>query len=1242
MKKKRTNATPRVGDLWKKRVLIMKLLSIMLLTTYLSVHANMYSQQTVNVDMKNISLDMVFKELGKQTKRDFLFSHSMVKTKGKIDLKAENRGLEEVLDEILPALGLEYVLDENVVIIRERQTFQQQDIQVTGKVTDEKNQPLPGVTIVIKGTTQGTTTNRQGIYSLTLPRMEGVTLVFSFVGMATREVKYDGKEVIDVVMKETVSQLDEVIVSTGYQNIDLRTTTSAIQSIKAEDIVIPGLTSIDQMLEGHVPGMVFMQNSGQLGAAPRLRIRGTSTVLASQEPLWVVDGIVQQNPVNVDPSQINDLDFVNLLGNAISGINPEDIAQIDVLKDASATALYGARAANGVIVITTKQGKSGPPTLSYALSGTFTRRPYYTDSDVNMMNSRERVAFSREVMEKRLTYPAINAWVGYEKIMRDYWQGLISFESMRKEVNYYENLNTDWFDHLMQNTFSHKHTLSLSGGSQAVRYYISAGVSDNRGSIRGEEMKQYTTSINLSANFNRWNIRFSMNGNVDRKKYTPSDVEVNRYAYETSRALPAYNEKGELWFYDKMISQIVFGQYNIIHEKNNSSQDIRSSGVTATANINYKISEALKASMTASYSTNNTTQEIWHGANTFYAEKLRKDGTYGDRNWMPQGGELKYENTERYAYTGRVQIDFNKFIDAENKHLITASAGTEVSSNQYYGMSKTFRGYLKERGKKMAEINLSELTTDAAGQPTLLYLDYATWLGSDPQALGVWTDRITNLLSGYATVSYTYNNLYAINANVRMDASNRFGTRANEKLSPIWSFSGRWDAKNDVLQDVNWIDILSLRGSFGYQGNMLEAISSNLIIQRGGIDAYLQDYESTVSSYPNPDLKWEKTASYNISLDFNFFRNKISGSFSYFYKKTKDVFLQKSVSSVNGVSNWTVNQGTLENQGIELGLQTTVLGTRSGKGFYWSINPNFGQMLNQLVGNKNNQNKLNADAINYNGLLNGSYQVDGEALNSFYSYQFQGLNINNGAPTFYGSARDQYIPAEKKTVDLQERYGQMKASEIFLDMLEYSGTRVPVIQGGVQNSFGWKQFSMSANVTYSFGSKVRLLKMYSNIATNAGSIAPQPEANVRKEFLNRWRKPGDEFYTNIPGMLPSTDFTETMNNQMWWRRNTLLSSDGENINLADNLWTMYDNSNLRVVSGDFVKIQSLTLRYNLTGDFCKKLSIRSGYVGLSGTNLYTFCNKRLKGQDPATQSGSAPTINMSLRPTYSFNLNISF
>lgn len=466
------------------------------------------------------------------------------------------------------------------------------------------------------------------------------------------------------------------------------------------------------------------------------------------------------------------------------------------------------------------------------------------------------------------------------------------------------------------------------------------------------------------------------------------------------------------------------------------------------------------------------------------------------------------------------------------------------------------------------------------------------------------------------------------NINGRADASNAFGDRSNDKLNPIWSLSARWNMKENILKNVNWIDVLSIRGSFGYQGNMLANETPELIIKQGNLSPTLGEYASTIYKYPNPNLNWEKTSSMNVTLDFSFLKSKINGTFSYYYKKTKDAFLTKTISEINGVSSYVVNRGTLENSGVEIALNFIPINTISAgnpNGFKWRFDPQLGQVLNKLIDKATEKkDKVFEDekSITYRDYLNGSAQVAGRPLNTFYSYKFKGLDPTDGRPMFYD------IDQENEAT-----YDAMTKEDVFLTVMEHSGTRVPVLQGGLINSFSYRRFTLSLNMTYSLGSKIRLLQLYPNVNYQNGTIAPQPLENVRRELLERWQRPGDENNTTIPGIISNNEFKKTLT--PWW-------SKEKEYKFSQNIWEMYDNSNIRVVSGNYLKLQSFSLRYNVPEEFCRKIYMKSMYLSFSGTNLFTICSKKLKGQDPATQSGNSGTINMSLRPTYSFNLNVSF
>jgi len=395
----------------------MKVVILLLFICCGQLSANMKAQgQKIDLHVEHKSLVEVMDMLKLKSGFSFIYSAEDVEKVTGITVNVMKKNVDEILELVLKGTGLTYKVEGNLIVLRKILHEKKEDKRrlVTGIVLDTERDTLPGVNVLIKGTSVGVVTDLHGKYSLYLPEGDDVVvLCFTFIGKRPKEVKYSGQKVINVILEDENMEMEEVVV-TGYQKIDKRHLTSAVTTIKAEDIMMPGVSTIDKMLEGHVPGMIFMQNSGQVGATPRLRIRGTSTILGTQEPLWVVDGIIQTDPVNLSPDQINDLDFVNLLGNAIGGLNPNDIEQIDILKDASATALYGTRAANGVIVITTKKGKPGPPSISYNVSGSYSRRPRYTDRAVNVMNSVERIDFSREIVEKGLENMLIDSWVGYE------------------------------------------------------------------------------------------------------------------------------------------------------------------------------------------------------------------------------------------------------------------------------------------------------------------------------------------------------------------------------------------------------------------------------------------------------------------------------------------------------------------------------------------------------------------------------------------------------------------------------------------------------------------------------------------------------------------------------------------------------------------------------------------------------------------------------------------------------------
>lgn len=1084
-----------------------------------------------------------------------------------------------------------------------------------GQVVDENDDPLCGVTVRVKGhRSVGTTTDSDGYFSLPTKDGKSEVLVFSYVGKKGTERKVSGRANTKIIMYDMANDIDEVVV-TGYQELDRRKSTAAITSLKMDDILTPDMTTIDQALEGKVPDLMYTQNSGTVGSTARLRVRGTSTLIGNREPLWVLDGFILEDPVAVSADQLNDPDYVNYVGNAISGINPQDIERIDVLKDAAATALYGTRAANGVIVVTTKHGKEGPPSVKFSTQMKFSKRPRYTDSNINLMNSQERVQFGKDLCDLHYVFPTNMPMVGYEGAYYRYQQGKTSYDQFLNEVKWYETTNTDWLDILCQDALTQNYSLSLSGGSDRTRYYTSFGATDERGNVKSEYVRRYTAAMNINTSFsNQLRLTVSMNANVQDKNHVPQAVNVMNYAYETTRALPAYNPDGTLFYYKRHAYSVGDGSknsylynYNIFNEINNSNDDYRGNTIQAQAQLSYKLFPSLDITAAAHYSRSSTLQSTWFGENTNYVAILKNgeaadipEGGSAGKCELPYGGVFNTRNTITENATGRIQANFRKAYGAEQQHLITATAGFEASKYSSDGIADDTRGFYKNRGLQYA--NLSG--TDLDNFPL-----YKNWLANSHRTL---TAARTNKISGYLTTTYDFYSYFTIGLNGRFDASNKFGSRSREKFLPVWSVSGRLDIKDIFCKEITWIDNWKLRGSYGKTGNMLDNETPNMLIRQGAMDSYYGENISYVTAFPNPNLRWEQTSSINAGTDLSLFNGRVNLTSDFWYKHTADAFSAINVSSINGKSSYNMNNGVIDNHGYSIYISGYPWRDRD-----WSVYISTGySWASNMVRSGANDN------FSLNDYLNGTAIMDGTSIGTFYSYRYLGLNPNTGIPMF-----DDYN-------DRRHLLSKKKLHEIIPLVMTATGNRDPKLTGSFYTSIKYRSFSVNMNFNYRLGSKVRLFNLYTPIVNGISS-----DKNVRKEFLNRWQKPGDEAYTNIPVILSPSDpnYSATMSH---WCKSLSGRVTDKIPDFAGNTWTMYDYSDLRVVSGDFLRLSNLVFNYQIAPRLLKQYFIKNLTVNFAMTNLFTLKSKELDGQDPL--QANSTSINMSLRPAYTFGLNISF
>ena len=1178
---------------WRKILVIMKLFFLLTCCFTLSLSANSLAQQErVSLKMKNVGVEELFDEVQRQTKLYFLFNIEQVKPLGKISLDVENETVESVLMSVFKDSDLTYVFNGNMIVVRPRDAQEDKEVKkivITGKVSDTKKQPLPGVTVQMKGVAIGTATGHDGRYSLTIPNApKKFTLVYSFVGMLTQEIVYAGKDTINVVMKEDVKTLEDVVV-TGYMNINKGSYVGAVTSVKVDDIKEAGVTSIDQMLQGVGPGMTVRMNTGQVGANPKIRVRGTSTLLGNQEPIWVVDGVIQRDPIAMQEDLSGDIeDMRTIVANAISWLNPNDIETLTVLKDASATAIYGSNAANGVIVITTKRAQTGRTSVSYSGTLTVGQRPHY--GLYEQMNSQERMRLSQEIYEERVSFPSSILSIGYEGLVAKLNSKEITESEMLEEFRRLERVNTDWFDILFRNSVSHTHSLSVTGGSDKISNRTSINISETIGEAIGNEMANFSVSSNTTVRFTpSFRTSFMLNGSYRTTDGFAYDVNPFNYAYNTSRVIPAYNEDGTYFYHEKRgaVSTVeslksVYN-YNIINERKNTGNKNNSKKLSATLDLNWELLPGLQYQGVFSYDLSSSNIKSWATENSFYITQTR-GYEYGSvlansaeekASRLPWGGLLYTEETSVRTYTFRNSLVYDKTLN--DVHRFTVQLGIEATSAKTTGANNKTFGYLKFRGEGFASVPLTYTPVGRTALNNDLYEDMRT----NRKVV----NRENNSLSEYFTGIYSYDNRYVLNFNARLDASNRFGQDPDKKFRPTWSAGLKWRVGNEhFTAGWDWIDGLDLSASYGYQGMAVETVSPYLIASDGGFHNQYKQYTLNIRSLPYDNLGWEKTKTWNFSVDLSFLKGRLN-LVANMFKKDSDVLSSRDVPAENGMINSVIFGSKMENKGYD--LTVNVVPVRN-KDFTWQFSVNTAVTKNKQTNNE----RVNT----LDDFLNGTCIVNGESYSSFYSLEFDGLDPEDGTPLF-------------KNLDLD--------TDDFMNYLVYSGKDEPDFSGGLSTSFRYKNLRLQANFSMQFGGQGRIPDLYNT--SNGQKGLPSPELNVSRKLLNRWKNPGDEtIYPSLPGR----------------GRTDALALPGSGSYKTP--YQMYNLADIRVADTDFIRCTQLSLNYQFGEKVLRAVHANSLSLGISMSNPFMIVfDKKWEGIDPET--GGWPT-----RRTMSLSLSVAF
>ena len=1177
---------------------------ILLLVGVMHLSASTYSQTKVSLNMKDVTMQEVFSNLEKMTNYTFLYKRDLVGKCGKVNVEAVDKDFSQLLKELLNPLGLSFTIDDKVVIITNARTNDEKkkNITIRGRVMMSDSTGVPGATVILKGTSTGVSTNMAGEFILTIPYTESPVLVFSFVGMKTREVVYRGQKEMAVLLHEDVQAMDEVVV-TGYQSINRRDMVGAYTTVKAEDIMMPAYNSIDQMLQGQVAGLMVVNSSSRVGTSPKIKLRGTSTLLGNQAPLWVVDGIIQEDPIELNTATYMTQDLKDIIGSQISWLNPMDIETITVLKDASATAIYGSKASNGVIVITTKKGKADRLTISYSGNISINTKPNY--GMFNLMNSKERVQFSQEAFNAGAYYfiEPIKQYNTYEGVMQMFLAGDISRDEYTQRKKYLETVNTDWLDLLTQSAVSHNHNLSVSGGTEKITYRASVGYSNNLGQEIGNESEKMTGHLSADIRLHpKVRLNVNMNGNSETNKAFGEGVNPLSYATTTSRAIPAFDENGDRLFYQNRAtylynSNVKSLSYNFMNERDNSGSEVEKSYFSAALNFTWDILDWLKYEFTGGYTRSNLSSESWKLEKTFNVAREYRGYDYNSVDpgspefkaaLMPFGGVLFTSDALQVSYNVQNKLLISKAFDESNR--LNVMLAMEVRSSRNKENSYINYGYIPERGEVFVT------PTKPEDFQSLSSTTYSGW-GILQEIYDKGLKRVKktdNFLSFFATLAYSLKNRYVFNFSIRNDASNRFGQDANKRFDPTYSFGLAWRVMDEpFLQDrLTWLSMLNLKATYGIQGNALTRLGPDLLLRQQGVAKLYNQYQTSIASIPNPNLSWERTKTWNASVDLELFK-AISLVFDYYWKSSNAIVSQ-TLPFEYGVKSIQMNGGRIRNSGVEFTVSFTPIRQKD-----WGVSVSLNSSKNW---NKAGKEIYQAKKGEF---LNGSSDVilkKGYPIGGFWSYSFAGLSPEDGHPLF--NLLD--VPEEERDRNIDPT-----------TFLVYSGEHEPAFTGGMNLSIRYKSLALNSSFALLLGNKKRLQSPFANFG-NGGTAIPEEFYNLDKDLTKRWKKPGDEKITDIPGFITTGNYSIVMPDQS-----------------AVSMVEVWAQSDVRVVDASFFRCRQLSLSWTMNPELCKKVGVKSLSLNANVNNLFVIASKKFNGFDPELDNSVMPK-------TYSFGVNVGF
>lgn len=1071
-----------------------------------------------------------------------------------------------------------------------------QGIVLTGKVTDTDGAPVIGAGIIsMQKKASGTTTDVDGKFSFKVPAGTE-SVLFSSVGM--KDVVYKivpGKtENITIVMEWESTQLDQVVV-TGYAQTTVKRITGSVAVIGSDKFEAKAVSSVDALMQGEVAGVAVSATSGQPGTQSRIRIRGSNNLSGTSQPLWVVDGVpMQSDSPSLSSEQLATGGFDDIFVNGVGNINPNDIESITILKDAAAAAIYGSRAANGVIVVTTKKGEAGKMRINYNNTFTMSIKPQRT---LNLMNSAEKLAWEDELWnefsakkyeesleDNTVVYPVVG-------IVGQIRAGLGDFAKYKGDVNAQNeyiaslrNNDTDWYGLLFRNAFSQGHHLSLSGGSEKNTYYVALGVNDEDGMLIHNSYRRYNVNSKMTLKpVDRVRIDIGMEAARQESRMPYSSVDPFYYAYFSNPYEKAYNADGSYaadntWFtlgyYNGRGAEQVMPKngFSLLRELDSNYSSTNNTTGTFRAQVDFRIAEPLHFVGLASYSfANNSTDKIVDkDTYTAFRDRLGSD----DRSQTNLYGSISQNRTNRNSYVARGHFAFNKTFG--ELHTVNVLAGAELRGSDANTIFTKRYNYDPKTGT-------TSLPSISGPQDE--------WLREVEKLNGEYFSK-TRYASFYASADYYLGKTIVLNASFRTDGSSNFGS--NRQFNPTWSAGAAWHlGEESWMGNIPAVSHATLRAAYGFTGDVNTSTSHLLVMQ------YLQQQYrhfgdetfnlGTIPSAPNPDLGWEKTRDAKVGLDFGLWKDRLTVNTEYYYRLSTDVVTSSPVQSTTGFTYVYFNAADIMNSGVEVTVNGKLIQKKD-----WTVSAavNFAYNYNKVM-------KYNP--VSTSGITSKDRYVEGYPTGAIFSGKYSGIAPDTGLYQFKLRPDAQIATATDLNKPDNYRY--------------YLGTTIAPYTGGFNLSASWRQLKLSVSGMFSLGSKtfekMRYPASYSNTSHSGVSTETVQSQfsdlygnhlNVEKDRTDRWT-PNHTTGVKYPRIYDYYDAKYNFSSY-----NPMDASIIDAVYLKNN---------------SYVRIKSVILTYSLPSEAVKKLRMRGLSFNVSMNNFFTITG--YDGMDPEIPGATYPT-----------------